>query len=46
MMTNIYTNSEITDMDFIYSKANGNVIQTVRLYQEAYPNGRQQENVF
>lgn len=44
-MANIYTNSEITNVHFIYSEINDNVARTARLYQ-VYPNSRQQKNVF
>jgi len=40
-MANFYTNSEMTDIHFMYGRAKGNASKAVPLYSAAYPNRRQ-----
>ena len=40
-MANFYTNSEMTDIHFMYGKAKGNASKVARLYHATYSNRRQ-----
>ncbi|KYN22299.1 hypothetical protein ALC57_05307 [Trachymyrmex cornetzi] len=40
-MANFYTNSEMTDIHFMYGRAKDNASKAARLYHAAYPNHRQ-----
>jgi len=42
-MANFYTNSEMTDIHFMYGRAKDNASKAAHLYPAAYPNRRQVE---